>query len=731
MTLAVLATLESLHMSLQAGEKLGPYEIVALVGSGGMGEVYKARDSRLNRVVAIKRLAAEHMARFEQEARAIAALNHANICQIHDLGPDYLVMEFVDGQSPTGPMAADQAVPLAIQIATALEEAHSHRILHRDLKPGNILVTAKGVAKLLDFGLAKPMTDGDPDVTDTMPGAVMGTAPYMSPEQAQGMPLDERSDVFSFGAVLYELLSGERAFAGDTMAQVLSAVLRDDPRPLRAPAALETIVKRCLAKQPSQRFSSAAELRAALEQCGAEPEERKASIAVLPFANISRDPDDEFFSDGLAEEILNLLSLIPGLKVIARTSSFAFKGKNEDIRQIAEVLGVRTILEGSVRRSADRIRVTAQLISGEDGSHLWSERYDREMTEVFALQDEIAAAIAAALKLKFAAKRRHTPNLAAHEAYLRGLSLEGSLTVDSLGLARECYERAIALDPDYAEPHTGLASYYLLMNNLGIISPQEAALPGRAACERALELDPSNALAHANLAAVARVYDLDWLNADRHIEIALTAEAIPAFVHYLACLHHYCLGRFPEAIRQAELCVEQDPLSGLYHSVFAWVLVSAGSMERAAAEVQRAMEIDPNIYVSFGVLTVLHAAAGRTGEAVHAAEQAVRVNPSPFNVGLLAGTLHEAGEVQRAEELMEGLSTGPAHSIPLGMFFYHLLRKELSAAAECYEQLIEYRNFQATLAIHYPWTAPLRASSHWPRLARLLNLPDSPAGQVQ
>lgn len=712
-------------MSLNAGEKLGPYEIVELVGSGGMGAVYKARDSRLNRVVAIKQLAAEHMARFEQEARAVAALNHANICQIHDLGPDYLVMEFVEGRSPTGPMAADRAVDLALQIVAALEEAHSHRILHRDLKPGNILVTAKGVAKLLDFGLATSIGGGDEDVTETMPGAVMGTAPYMSPEQAQGGPLDARSDIFSFGAVLYELLSGERAFAGDTMAQVLSAVLRDDPRPLRAPAAVNSIVKRCLAKDPSQRFSSAAELRAALEHVDARPDQRESSIAVLPFANMSRDPDDEYFSDGLAEEILNLLSAIPGLKVIARTSSFAFKGKNEDIRRIAEILGVRTILEGSVRRSADRIRVTAQLISGDDGSHLWSERYDREMTEVFALQDEIAAAIAASLKLKFTAKTRHTPNLAAHEAYLRGLSLESSFTVDSLRLARECYERAIALDPEYADPHTGLASYYLLMNNWGEISPQEAAPPQRAACERALEIDPSNALAHANLAAVARVYDLDWSNADRHIEIALTAEAVPAFVHYLACIHHYCLGRFPDAIRQAESCVEKDPLAGLYHSLLAWVLVSAGSMERASVVVRRALEIDPNIYVSYGVLTVLHAAAGRTAESIDAAEQAARVNPAPFNIGILAGALHEAGEVQRAEELVESMSKAPAHSIPLGMLFYHLMRKDLSSAAECYEQLIEYRNMQATLAIHYPWTAPLRASSHWPRLASLLNLPDA------
>jgi eukaryotic-like serine/threonine-protein kinase len=415
-------------MSLSPGERLGPYEILAQIGAGGMREVWKARDTRLNRMVAVKRLGAEHMARFEQEARAIAALNHANICQIHDLGPDYLVMEFVDGEPLVGPVSADQAVRLAIQIAAALEEAHSRRILHRDLKPANILVTRKGVAKLLDFGLAKSLNDANMDVTKTMDGMLVGTAAYMSPEQAQGRPLDERSDIFSFGAVLYELLSGERAFAGDTMAQVLSAVLRDNPRPLRAPSGIDTIVKRCLAKQPSERFSSATELLAALEQkIAVKPEEEKPSIAVLPFAIISRDPDDEYFSDGLAEEILNLLTHVPGLKVIARTSSFAFKGKNEDIRKIAEVLGVRTVLEGSVRRSGNRIRVTAQLISAEDGSHLWSQRNDREMTDVFVLQDEIAAGIASALKLKFTVKGRHTPTLAAHEAYLRGRSLESGL----------------------------------------------------------------------------------------------------------------------------------------------------------------------------------------------------------------------------------------------------------------------------------------------------------------
>jgi eukaryotic-like serine/threonine-protein kinase len=718
-------------MPLSVGEKLGPYEILGQIGAGGMGEVWKARDTRLDRVVAVKRLGAEHIARFQQEARAIAALNHANICQIHDLGPDYLVMEFVDGEPLVGPIAADQAVRLAIQIAAALEEAHSHRILHRDLKPGNILVTRKGVAKLLDFGLAKSMNDANMDATKTMDGMVVGTAAYMSPEQAQGQPLDERSDIFSFGAVLYELLSGERAFAGETMAQVLTAVLRDNPRPLRAPSGIDTIVKRCLAKRPAERFSSATELLAALEQkIAVKPKEEKPSIAVLAFANISRD-DDEYFSDGLAEEILNLLTHVPGLKVIARTSSFAFKGKNEDIRKIGEVLGVRTILEGSVRRSGNRIRVTAQLISAEDGSNLWSQRYDREMTDVFVLQDEIASGIAAALKLKFTVKGRHTPSLAAHEAYLRGRSLESGFTVEGLCLARKYYEQAIALDPDYADPHAGLSAYYVLMNTLGAISPQEAAPRGRAACERALEIDPSNSLAHASLAVFARAYDLDWGSAERHLEFALDAPAVPAFVHYLAALHHYCLGRFPEAIREMEWCVEEDPLSGLYHAIFALILVSAGAIERAYSEVHRALEIDPNFWLAHGVFAWIHVAAGKTQEAIQANGDAVRLAPWPVAMGARAGLLYETGDTQGAEEMIERLRQMPAHSVPLGMLFYHLVRKELSAAAECYEKLIEFRHPQVTLSIYDPWMAPLRASSHWLRVARLLNLPGSAASHTQ
>jgi serine/threonine protein kinase len=262
-------------MRLTIGNKLGPYEILAAIGAGGMGEVYRAKDTRLGRTVAIKILNKEHMQRFEREARAIAALSHINICTLYDVGPDYLVMEYIDGAAIKGPLPVEQAVRLAIQIASALDEAHRNGILHRDLKPGNILITASGSAKLLDFGLAKLVTGAESETASTIEGTVMGTPAYMSPEQAQGKPVDERSDIFSFGAVLYEVVSGNQAFGGTSTAQVLSAVLRDEPKPLQTSPQLERIVTRCLAKQPAQRFQTMAEVKAALEQISAKPAEQQ------------------------------------------------------------------------------------------------------------------------------------------------------------------------------------------------------------------------------------------------------------------------------------------------------------------------------------------------------------------------------------------------------------------------------------------------------------------------
>ncbi len=529
-------------VSIGAGTRIGPYEVMSRLGAGGMGEVWKARDMRLERDVAVKVLPqafatdVDRIRRFQQEARAVAALNHPNICQIHDVGPDYLVLEYVEGSPLCGPLPDADARRLALQVASALEAAHKRGLLHRDLKPANVLVTTDGRAKLLDFGIAKLVTNDD--MTRTAEGAVVGTAPYMSPEQVQGKTLDGRSDIFSFGSVLYELLSGERAFAGESSAEVLSAVLRDTPRSLAA-SPLSRIASRCLEKDPSHRYQTMAEVRAALEDVTRAQPEAEPSIAVLPFENLSADKDNEYFGDGLAEEIINALTRIPGLKVIARTSAFAFKGKHEDIRRIASALGVATVLEGSIRKSGSRIRVTAQLITAADGSHLWSERYDRELADVFAVQDEIAAAITGALHVKLSPRRRHTPSLPAYEQYLKALFYAQRWTPDSLAIAKECFEQAIALDPLFALAHAELGHLFHRYAIYGLMPPREALPRVRAEARRALAIDPNLAEGHAMLGTVSAMFDFDWPEAERQFQLALADGAAQPHVHrYYA---HYCL----------------------------------------------------------------------------------------------------------------------------------------------------------------------------------------------
>ena len=391
-------------------------------------------------------------------------------------------------------------------------------------------------------------------------------APVAS-EQAQGKPLDERSDVFSFGAVLYEMVSGDRAFGGNSTVDVLSAVVRDEPRPLQSSPEIARLVTRCLRKTPAERFQTMAEIKAALEAITEKRADSQPSIAVLPLANMSRDADDEYFSDGLTEEILNVLAHIPGLKVTARTSSFAFRGKEQDITKIAETLRVRTILEGSVRRAGSRIRVMAQLINAADGYHLWSERYDRELTDVFAVQDEIAAAIAGALHVELTGKsvaaRPHEPNLAAYEAFLRARHRESltSLPEAFVG-AEEYFKQAIALDPQWADPHAYLARQYFIGGTVGLRPLSEMIPLARAEARKALELLPSEPNAHAVLGAIAASHDYDWKEADEQFRLARASQSLPPAVHDLYAFTYLLpLGRFEEAIEQHAKAIEQDPLN--------------------------------------------------------------------------------------------------------------------------------------------------------------------------
>jgi len=711
---------------IAAGTQLGPYEVICLLGSGGMGEVWKARDPRLGRLVAIKRLASAHAGRFQHEARAIAALNHPHICQIHDIGPDYLVLEYIDGQPLRGPVPPTEAVHLALQIASALEEAHRQGILHRDLKPANIMVTGR-IAKLLDFGLAK-LVDAEIEATRTGEGIVSGTAAYMSPEQAEGKALDTRSDIFSFGAVLYELLSGQRAFRGTSTAAVLSAVLRDDPPPIDAPAALDLILRRCLQKPPAQRFQSTGELRAAIEAAAArEPaaqlDDSQPSIAVLPFDNMSADRTTDYFSDGLAEEIIHALAQVPGLKVAGRTSSFFFQGKDVEFAEIGRRLNVDHILEGSVRQAGNRLRITAQLIKVADGFHLWSERYDREMTDIFSIQDEITQAIATALRARLspatAAPRSYTPNLRAYEAYLKSRDYWFKPSQESLTRVKESVEHAIALDPKFALAYSMLGIYYTMLANLGVRPSREVIPLARAAELAALRVDPSLPEAHA-LLGVCDGIEYEWSAAQSRWRLAMAREPVSRDVRFWYGNHYLLpIGRVVEAVEAMAWGLELDPLNLLYRHHLALGLRHAGRLEDAEAELRKVLEVDADFPPALDTLGAICAEQGRFEEALSLTAHAYGFTPwaSP-TAGQLAALLVRSGDTSRANALIEKLHNGEICGGSAGLAVFHAMRGESDRAVEWAERAIDERHPLLVRTLR-----PLLAGPRWSALAKRMKTP--------
>jgi len=624
-------------MPVSPGTRLGPYEILAPLGAGGMGEVYKAKDTRLGRTVAIKLLHSAHSGRFEREARAISALNHPHICTLHDIGPDYLVMEYVEGSPLRGPMPPQEAIHAALEIAAALEAAHAKGIIHRDLKPANILLTPMGV-KVLDFGLAKLQETPEAEETaahHTQAGSILGTAAYMSPEQAEGKPVDARSDIFSFGVVFYEMLSGRRPFTGDTPISVIAAILHKDPQPLDAAPDLVRIVARCLQKSPAARFQTMAEVKAALEGGKITPVAKSGpSIAVLPFANMSGDAENEYFSDGLAEEILNALTKLPGLKVAARTSAFAFKGRNEDIRRIGETLNVTHILQGSVRKSGTRVRVSGQLISIADGCHIWSDRYDHEMTDIFAIQDEISRVIVGVLKLKLAGPAGHpAPRLPvppeAFESYLKGRFFWNKRTPPDLTRSIQYFLAAIESHPTYPLAYAGLSDAYVLLGVIGARPPSDVYPKARVAAQKALEIDETLAEAHAALAHVLTAYDWNFLEAEKEFKRALDlnfnySSAHQWYGHLLAVLR-----RYQEAVAEIRRARDLDPLSVPINAFGGWIYIKARQYDHADEASRKGIEIDANHPFPHWILARCLDAQNELREAVAESEKAV---------GLSAGT---------------------------------------------------------------------------------------------
>jgi len=728
-------------MTLSPGSKLGPYEILSSIGSGGMGEVWKARDSRLGRIVAIKKVKEQHSERFKQEARSIAALNHPNICQIFDIGDDYLVLEYVEGKPLSSPLPEQEAVKLAIQIATALEAAHKKGIIHRDLKPGNIMVSDEGTVKLLDFGLAKlyeqdQSTSNLPteSVPATQAGAVLGTVAYMSPEQAQGKPVDVRSDIFSFGLVLYEMLSGQRAFLGDSAPETMAALLRDEPPPLQTSPALEKIVKRCLEKKPSDRFQSMSEVKAALEKVikpkvAVSSEERPPSIAVLPFVNMSGDKEQEYFSDGLAEEIINALTKIPGLMVIARTSAFAFKGKQEDIRKIAEMLDVDNILEGSVRKSGSRIRVTAQLIEASKGSHLWSERYDRELTNVFEIQDEICQAIVDKLRVHLSEDRplvkRYTEKIEAYNLYLRARYHLFKFTMESLPKSKGYLEQAIAMDPNYPRAWHGLALYYWWLGYLGFMAPKETNVQCNQAITKALKLDEMMAEAHS-LMAILHTSEFSWKEAESEFRRALELDPKSADVwanysqFYLAPMR-----RLDEAVAASQKALELDPLSP--HLQFHlgqryWIM---RQYDRAIEQFRNALDLDAQWYWAHALLGLTNMQKGKFDEGIQAVETAEKlVGQNPLILGMVGWAYALAGQIDEAQRLLDKLQefAKQTYVSSVAFMWIHSGLGEIDRALYWAKKAVDERDSMMHMASVAPMPDQMRSHPHFQDLLRKMNL---------
>ncbi len=642
------------------------YRIDRELGHGGMATVYLAQDLKHGREVAIKVLRSDlahslGAKRFLLEIQLAAKLSHPNILPLYDSGEAagvlYFVMPNVEGASlrdrldQTKQLPVTEAVRIASAVAGALDYAHRHGVVHRDIKPENIMLH-DGHAMVADFGIGKALSTGE-DQSLTQAGISVGTPAYMSPEQAAGEEVDGRSDLYSLGCVLYEMLVGEPPFTGPNVQAVITKRFVQTPADVTAlreniPRPVARAVHKALARASFDRYESGAQLIAALAEVDT-PAQKTApdqSIAVLPFASLSQDPDDGFFADGITEEILNALAAIPDLRVAGRSSVFSFKGKNEDPRSVGAKLNVATVLEGTMRRSGNRLRITAQLISTADGYQLWSERYDRVLEDVFAVQDEIATAIAGRLRVALTTDpagpiKPPTEQLAAYELYLKGRAL---LYQRGRSIPRgiEAFQQAVALDPKYAQAWAGLADGYTTSGYSGFGRPEQVMPQALEAARRALEFGPDLAEAHCAFACATMLGERDYVAAERGFirALELNPSYIQARAWYGLFYLHWIAGRAEEAGRHINVVLELDPLSGYVHFIQAFHYYTAGKAEEAVQLARRGIELDPGSYLGHWGLAMALICARRYEEAATACDAALNMSGRHIWALATAVTVH-------------------------------------------------------------------------------------------
>lgn len=721
--------------SLAAGGIIGHYRVIERVGEGGMGVVYRAHDQRLGRDVAIKLLPANALhdeisqKRLHREARALAKLNHPNIATIYDSdsqdGIDFLVVEFVPGETLTAKLASralpeSEVLRLGMQLAEGLSAAHEAGVLHRDLKPGNLQLTPNGRLKILDFGLAQFSAAASGATTESVADLrCAGTLPYAAPEQLCGEPASVMSDIYSAGAVLYEMCTGRRAFGVEPAFRAMHSIIHEMPKPPRElnsklSLQLEQIILKCLDKDPHNRYQSAVELSVDLRRLsqgsstgqiipyqskragarkvlmaitgcalllsislGLNPSWVKRfatrdsgqsiqSLAVLPLKNFSGDADQDYFADGMTEEMITDLAQIRALRVISRTSVMNYKGSTKSLPQIARELNVDAVLEGSVERDQDRVRVNAQLILARTDQHLWAKSYARNIGDVLALQGELARAIAGEIQIKLTAEelrrlsRTRAVNPQAHEDYLRGRYYWNKRTTEGVEKSVEYLEKAVAEDPQYALAYAALSDSYHLLPDLAASADMESFQKARTAALKALELDPSLAEAHASVAKVKEDYDWDWAGAEYEYQQAIDLNPGLGIIHawYANLLAE--TGRVPEALAESREALQLDPISGFVNSNLASMLYFARQYDAAIEQSRKALNIDPGSARAHRNLGRIYAAQGLYEKATVEFQKAIELSPGASEyLAELGSTFARQGHRDKAAEILNQLDHQP------------------------------------------------------------------------